>query len=330
MPAKKKRKKKKKKIGCLLPLLMVCAVLIGHLTARFSYQYNYTLSLLDRESGIDLSEIEVDEKNLASQNKITNILLVGADKRESWKEAGRSDSVMILTIDQEHKQLKLTSLMRDMYIDIPEHGKNRFNAAYSYGGISLLYKTITRNFGIKADGYAIVDFAAFKEVVDTIGGVEIELTDAEYKYLTKAYAKTKGSVKKVQPGLNTLNGEQALAYTRIRQDAKADFGRTERQRTVLQSIFTKAKSMSIGELLRLAEKILPSIATDLTNEEITSYIMTVLTMGTTKFQQFRLPVDHSFQNQTINGMQVLVPDMQMNVQALQQFIFMEVPSKEVE
>ena len=330
MPAKKKRKKKKKKIGCLLPLLMVCAVLIGHLTARFSYQYNYTLSLLDRESGIDLSEIEVDEKNLASQNKITNILLVGADKRESWKEAGRSDSVMILTIDQEHKQLKLTSLMRDLYIDIPEHGKNRFNAAYSYGGISLLYKTITKNFGIKADGYAIVDFAAFKEVVDTIGGVEVELTDAEYKYLTTAYAKTKGSVKKVKPGLNTLNGEQALAYTRIRQDAKADFGRTERQRTVLQSVFTKAKSMSIGELLGLAEKILPSIATDLKNEEITSYIMTVLTMGTTEFQQFRIPVDYSFQNQTINGMQVLVPDIQMNVQALQQFIFMEVPSKEVE
>ncbi len=326
--AGKKRKKKRKKIGCLIPVLMVCAVLIGHLAARFSYQYTYTLSLLDRESGIDLSEIEVDENNLTSQSKITNILLVGADKRESWKEAGRSDSVMILTIDQEHKQLKLTSLMRDLYINIPGYGENRFNAAYSYGGVSLLYQTIAQNFGVKIDGYAIVDFAAFKEVVDTIGGVDIELTDAEYKYLTTAYAKTKGTVKEVQPGLNTLNGEQALAYTRIRQDAKADFGRTQRQRTVLQSIFTKAKSMSIDDLLGLAEKILPSIATDLSNEEITSYIMIVLTMGTTEFEQFRIPVDNSFENQTISGMQVLVPDMQRNVQALQEFIFMEAKDEE--
>ena len=326
MPAKR-RKKKKNKTGCLLPFLMICAILIGHLTARFSYQYNYTLSLLDRESGIDLSEIELDENNLASQKKITNILLVGADKRESWKEAGRSDSVMILTIDQEHKQLKLTSLMRDMYIEIPDYGNNRFNAAYSYGGISLLYRTIAKNFGIKADGYAIVDFAAFKEVVNTIGGVEVELTDAEYKYLTTAYAKTKGSVKEVQPGLNVLNGEQALAYTRIRQDIKADFGRTERQRTVLQSVFTKAKSMSISELLVLAEKILPSIATDLTNEEITSYVMGILTMGITTFEQFRLPVDYSFKDQTINGMQVLVLDLQRNREALQQFIFTEVLSE---
>lgn len=326
--AGKKRRKKKKRIGCLIPVLMVCAVLIGHLAARFSYQYSYTLSLLDRESSIDLSEVEVDEDSLESQHKITNILLVGADKRESWKEAGRSDSVMILTIDQEHKQLKLTSLMRDLYIPIPGHGENRFNAAYSYGGISLLYQTVAQNFGIKVDGYAIVDFAAFKEVVDTIGGVEIELTDAEYKYLTTAYAKTKGTVKKVKPGLNTLNGEQALAYTRIRQDAKADFGRTQRQRTVLQSVFTKVKAMPKSELLGLAEQILPSIATDLSNEEITSYIMIVLTMGTTEFEQCRIPVDNSFENQTINGMQVLVPDMQKNVQALQEFIFTEVSDEE--
>lgn len=322
--AGKRRRKKKKRIGCLIPVLMVCAVLLGHLTARVSYQYNYTLSLLDRESGIDLSDVWVDEENLVSQKKITNILLVGADKRESWKEAGRSDSVMILTIDQEHKQLKLTSLMRDLYIPIPGYGENRFNAAYSYGGISLLYQTIAQNFGIKVDGYAIVDFAAFKDVVNTIGGVEIELTDAEYKYLTKAYAKTKGTVKEVKPGLNNMNGEQALAYTRIRQDAKADFGRTQRQRMVLQSIFTKVKAMPIGELLNLAEEILPSITTDLSNAEITSYIMTVLTMGTTEFEQCRIPVDNSFTNQRINGMAVLVPDMNRNIQELHEFIFEEV------
>lgn len=326
--AGKKKRRKKKRMGCLIPVLMVCAVLIGHLAARFTYQYNYTLSLLDRETGIDLSDVEVDEDNLTSQSRITNILLVGADKRESWKEAGRSDSVMILTIDQEHKQLKLTSLMRDLYIPIPGHGENRFNAAYSYGGISLLYQTVAQNFGIKVDGYAIVDFAAFKDVINAIGGVEIELTDAEYTYLTTAYAKTKGTVKEVKPGLNNMNGEQALAYTRIRQDAKGDFGRTQRQRMVLQSIFTKVKAMPIGELLGLAEEILPSITTDLSNQEITSYIMTVLTMGTTEFEQCRIPVDNSYTNQRIDGMAVLVPDMQKNIQELHKFIFEEVGQEE--
>ena len=321
--AGRKRRRKRKRSSFRFPfMLMICAVLVGHLVARFSYQYTYTLSLLDREAGIDLSEIEVDEENLTSKNEITNILLVGADKRESWKQAGRSDSVMILTIDQVHKQLKLTSIMRDLYIPIPEHGNNRFNAAYSYGGISLLYQTIAQNFGIKMDGYVIVDFEAFKDVIDTLEGIEIELTEAEYKYLTTAYAKTKGSVKNVKPGRNILNGEQALAYTRIRQDITADFGRTQRQRTVLQSIFTKAKSMSVGQLLELAKEILPSITTDLNDEEITSYIMSVLVMGAGEFEQFRIPVDYSFENKTISGMKVLVPNMEKNVQALQDFIFM--------
>ena len=247
--------------------------------------------------------------------------MVGADKRKAWKEAGRSDSVMIATMDLKHKQLKLTSLMRDMYVKIPGHGENRFNAAYSFGGVSLLYQTIAENFGIKLDGYVVVDFAAFKEVINTIGGVEIELTDAEYQYLVKAYANKDDSAKYVKPGLNLMNGNQALAYTRIRQDAKADFGRTQRQRNVLQSIFTKVKGMSIGELKDLMNKILPSIVTDLTNDEITSYLLSVVMMGTTKFEQMRIPVDNSFQDAKIRGMAVLVLDFQKNQEALRNFIF---------
>lgn len=297
------------------------SIVVGHFAGRVAYEYNHSLSLLNRESGVDLSDVDVNETNLVSENKIINILLVGADKRKAWKEAGRSDSVMIATMDLKHKQLKLTSLMRDMYVKIPGHGENRFNAAYSFGGVSLLYQTIAENFGIKLDGYVVVDFAAFKEVINTIGGVEIELTDAEYQYLVKAYANKDDSAKYVKPGLNLMNGNQALAYTRIRQDAKADFGRTQRQRNVLQSIFTKVKGMSIGELKDLMNKILPSIVTDLTNDEITSYLLSVVMMGTTKFEQMRIPVDNSFQDAKIRGMAVLVLDFQKNQEALRNFIF---------
>lgn len=323
-----KQRKKKTKIRVIIGLLIVLSIVVGHFSGRVVYEYNHSLSLLNRESGIDLNDVDVDESKLSSENKIINILLVGADKRKAWKEAGRSDSVMIATMDLKNKQLKLTSLMRDMYVQIPGHGENRFNAAYSFGGVSLLYQTIAENFGIKMDGYVVVDFAAFKNVIKTIGGVEIELTDAEYQYLVKAYAKKKDSAKYVKPGLNLMNGEQALAYTRIRQDAKADFGRTQRQRNVLQSIFTKAKGMSIGELKDLANEILPSIVTDLSNSEITSYLFSVIMMGTTEFEQMRIPIDNSFQNQKIRGMAVLVLDLPKNREALQNFIFQKVNDTE--
>lgn len=300
-------------------LVFGAALLAGHGVARVQYEITETLSLMDRESEMDLNDVEVGD--LASEDKIINILLVGADKRESWSQAGRSDSVMIATMDLKHKELKLTSLMRDMYVSIPGYGETRFNAAYSYGGVSLLYQTIAQNFGIKLDGYVVVDFKAFKEVINTIGGVEVELTDAEYKYLTTAYAHKKTSVNNVKPGKNIMNGTQALAYTRIRQDAHGDFGRTQRQRNVLQAIFKEAKTMSLTELKSLADQVLQQVATDVSNEEVISYLMSVFMMGTTEIQQLRIPVDNSYTQQRINNQAVLVLDFEMNKEAVHNFIF---------
>lgn len=147
---------------------------------------------------------------------------------------------MIATIDKKNEKIKITSLMRDMYVDIPGYGKHKFNAAYSYGGVELLYKTILSNFGVSVQGYAIVDFEAFRKVVDTLGGVEINLTEEEHSILMSRYHRT--SVLKLKPGINNMNGTQALAYCRLRQDKRADFGRTERQRYVLNQIFLSMKS----------------------------------------------------------------------------------------
>jgi len=121
--------------------------------------------------------------------------------------------------------------------------------------------------------------------------------------------------------LNNLNGEQALAYTRIRQDAKGDFGRTERQRNVIQSIFNEAKGMSGTDLIQLTEKLMPYISTDLTNEEIFSYMKSVVMLGTTEIDQMRIPVDNSYTQDRIRNMAVLIPDMEVNVKALNDFIF---------
>ena len=315
-----KRKRMRKKIFARAGIAVLClsSILVGNFLGKMHARFNKTLNMRNKAS-FDLSEVVVDESKLTYDTKIKNILIVGADKRESWSESGRSDCVMIATIDGKHQRLKLTSLMRDMYIDIPNHGKDKFNAAYSYGGISLLYQTIAYNFDLQLDGYVLVDFAAFKNVIRKLGGVEVSLTKAEADYLVKAYKH--GSEAKVVPGMQNLNGKQALAYTRIRQDAAADFGRTARQRTVMQAILTKAKTKSSSQLLDLAGTVMPYITTDLSNDEIYGCLQDVVTMGITTMDQQRIPLDNSFTQQRINNQAVLVPDLATNKQALQEFIF---------
>lgn len=314
---RKQRKRLIRKFTFIFLLLLSSAT--GFLLAEAKIRVYGVLDGLDREGGESLSSVDLEDVDLVEDDRIINILLVGSDKRATWTQTGRSDSAMIATLDLKHKKLKLTSLMRDMYLTIPGYGENRFNAAYSFGGVSLMYETIASNFGIRLDGYAVVDFSAFKKVINTIGGVKITLTDEEYQYLTTAYKR--GSVLDLQPGTNVMNGEQALAYTRIRQDAQGDFGRTERQRKVLQAIFIEAKSMSLAELISLAEELMPYISTDLTNDQIMSYMQSVLMLGTTQIDQMRIPIDNSYEQRRINNMAVLVPDMETNVNALQDFIY---------
>lgn len=313
-------RKKKKKFGKNIGFVVMCmvAIVIGGMLGRVKAQMNEILNQRNQAS-IDLNEVTIDESTLDSDSEIVNLLLIGADKREDWSEEGRSDCVMVATIDKKHKRLKLTSLMRDMYVEIPNHGSAKFNAAYSYGGVSLLYQTIAYNFDLKLDGYVLVDFAAFIKAINKVGGVDVELTEAEAHYLQTAYHHP--PVTQVKVGMQTLNGKQALAYSRIRQDAAADFGRTARQRTVIQALFTKAKTKSYTQLVDLAGTVMPYITTDLSNEEIFGYMSDVIRMGTTTIDQKRIPVDNSYVQQRINTQCVLAPDLTVNKKELQDFIF---------
>lgn len=320
-----KIKSSKSKVKILSKILfftfIVAAAFTGHAAARAKLQITATLNWMNRDMENDLDDVIIDKDKLFSEDKVINILLIGADKRASWKEAGRSDSVMIATLDTKNKRLKIASLMRDMYVNIPGYEETKFNAAYSYGGVKLLYKTIAENFSIKLDGYVAVDFKAFESVIDAIGGIEITLTDSEYSILMQRYKNKKGTVLQLKPGTNLMDGQQALAYTRIRQDAQGDFGRTQRQRHVLQTIFTEAKSMSFSEVMELAKKVLPYISTDLTDKEIFSYLTSILMVGTTQIDQLRIPVDGAFTQNRIRNMAVLVPDLEKNKTILHQFIF---------
>lgn len=269
-----------------------------------------------------LGAADVSDEDLVYDQDVINLLLIGADKRESETSLGRSDSVMIGTIDLKNKTLKLTTLMRDMYIEIPGHGYNKFNAAYAFGGPKLTYETLANTFDVKLDGYIVVDMKVFRDVVDQIGGVDIELTAEEATYLQTAYKTSSHGETEVTEGLNTMTGYQALAYSRIRQDITGDFGRTDRQRKVIMAIYEKVMSLNITDLTNLVFDSLSSITTDLDEAHIRSLLTSVVSMGKVDIEQHRIPLEETYDTgRADGGMWVIFPDYDVNKAALQYFMF---------
>ncbi len=339
------RRKKKRTGRIIRRIFLVLGIMIsatfGIIAATLVHRGERALGMINYNEKEKLSDVDLSKYKLASDKQVINILLVGADKNEDEQSVKgaerRSDSMMIATIDVKHNKLKLTSLMRDMYVQVPGRGNQKLNAAYSYGGIQLLYETLAQNFGVKMDGYAEVNFDSFVNVVDQIGGVEVNLTESEQKAMSTATWVKRKKYRKCKVGKQTFNGIQALGYCRMRHGQKIgygrylgaytksgkgdDFGRVERQRLTIQAITKKIKSMSANDVLALAENILPSVTTDIPKDDIMTYLVTVVTMGTSKINQFSLPADNNYTNQTVGGQQVLVSDIASNKAALKKFLY---------
>ena len=208
---------------------LIASVSIGSLAATVMHKSDSMLGLINYDKDSSLSEVDLSKYKLDKDTEVVNILLVGADKNNDEQNKKnverRSDSMMIATIDIKHNKLKVTSLMRDMYVDIPGYGRNKLNAAYSFGGIKLLYKTLATNFGISMDGYAEVSFDAFVNVIDQIGGVTLELTESEAKNLNNTNYIKRKKYRNLKVGKQKLNGYQALGYCRIRHGKRMADGR---------------------------------------------------------------------------------------------------------
>jgi len=308
----------------IVTCLLLVALFVGSAGIGAAAAYYKTLtSTIVTDTETSLEDVDVVETNLVYDQDVVNILLIGADKRADEIDVGRSDTTMIATIDLKNGKLKLTSLMRDMYIDIPGYGYHKFNAAYSFGGVQLVYQTIAEHFGVKLDGYAEVDMEAFRQCVDLIGGVPMELTEAEAYFLQTAYSTSKHGEKDVVAGQNLMTPYQALAYCRIRQDITGEYGRTDRQRKVLISIFNEMKRADIMTITNICMKSLNYVTTDLTESQIRSLLMSVISMGTTEIEQLRIPYEGSFTEGRLSGdgAWVIQPDYDLNRQALQYFIF---------
>lgn len=247
---------------------------------------------------------EVDTAIGGKGSPVINILLIGQDRRPGEIRA-RSDSMILCTVNKQTKTLILTSILRDLYVQIPGYGDNRINAAYAVGGMSLLSQTLEHNFGIRVDGSVEVDFSQFQSIVDRLGGVELELREDEAQLLNRALDAG------LSAGVQKLTGEQALQYARIRSlDGDGDFSRTNRQRKVMEAILDSCKNASMKTLVTLVEEVLPMITTDMSKFRLLSCALELFPiLSELEIVSQHIPQEGTYSGKMIRGMAVLVADM---------------------
>ena len=256
---------------------------------------------------------------ILKDNMILNILLVGLDEIES-KQRGRSDSMMLVSVDARHKKIKIISIMRDLWVPIPGHGSSKLNAAYAHGGIELLSSVIRTVFGVKIDRYVIVDFKTFEDVINKLGGIELELNKEEVNFIN-TYSSSR---RLTGSGKMHLDGNQVLQFARDRNDPTADFKRTERQRTVINAIISKLKTLNISELISFAGNAINSVKTNFTMPEILSLSRKYKIFIKYPVEPKRIPSNSECK--MINKQSVLVADLNTCRKELLDFIYEPVVS----
>lgn len=340
---KREKKPSKKKIAlivlvsvlsALLVVLLAATIYVGWVLDQFYYDEEQNEQTLSSEqidalftepdetvdpTAVTMSPEEIvwgDAKPIESGAHIFNILLVGQDRRPGEIRA-RSDSMILATVNTETKTVTLTSIMRDMYVQIPGYGSNRINVPYAIKGAELLFDTIEKNFGLRPDKFIEVDFTGFTKAVELVGGVDVFLTAAEARHLNGNEARYDFPNEQwaLTEGVNHLTGNQALAFARCRSvDGTGDFSRTRRQRDVLQALLEKVSDLNAFELNSLVLAMTEFVQTDMAPDEIISYAATFapILKDLTLINQ-RIPADDTYYMASIDGVgSVLVPDIEKN------------------
>ncbi len=271
-----------------------------------------------RELKAFLDPRDVDWHQLSSdltrrREKVLNILLIGQDQREG-ESGSRADSIILCTFHRDSGQLTMTSFLRDLYVPIPGHGSNRINAAYAFGGTDLLKRTITENFDVPIAGAVEVDFSQFSSLIDALGGVLLEIRQDEAKMINQ---KTGGALTE---GLQTLTGQEALAYSRIRSlDSDGDFSRTDRHRKVLKAMVEAYREADLSSLMGLLKQVLPMISTDMQESRLLLLALEIFPLlSRLELVSQTVPAPGSYRDQTVDGMMVLAADMEASRQLLRE------------
>lgn len=314
----KRRKNRGVKVLIVIAALLVIGIfglylLVGSVYKKMNYQ-----------------EVEAFASEPMKEDGVINVLLIGNDSRLAGDD-GRSDAMILVSISDKTKTVTMTSLLRDMYVEIPGHDGNRLNAAYSYGGAELLMETIELNFDIPVHRYALVNFQAFANLVDAVGGIDLELTNDEVKWVNAylmEYNQLEGkdlATDFLDPSLSGmihLNGPQALAFTRNRYIG-TDFGRTERQRKVLTAVIGKLPGTVLTNGDELSEGLFPNLTTNLKQDECFNLSLNAWKILGYDIEQQCIPVEGTYSNADIRGMAVLQVDFDANKQFLKTTLYGE-------
>ena len=310
---KEKPRRKSRLKGFLVKLVLAAGLyfLVGSVYRKLNY-----------------NEIESLTSEPLHEEGVINILLIGSDSRDGSAD-GRSDAIILLSVSSKTKRIYMTSLLRDMYVDIPGHDGNRLNAAYSFGGAELLMETVEQNLDITVNRYMVVNFEAFANLVDAVGGVDLELTSEEIElvngYLNE-YNELTGQefgtnyMDTSKEGMVHLNGPQALAYTRNRYIG-TDFGRTERQRKVLTGVFEGLPKALVTNPTELFDGLMPNLTTNLTQGEC--YVLSLVAPMILSYdmEQGSIPMEGTYRDANIRGMAVLEVDWEANREHLHRMLF---------
>ena len=293
---------------------------------------------VDGLGGVKVSADELDsihnkmssmtDKKTASDNDIYNILLVGVDRRDkTWN--GNSDSMILVSINKKDNRVTMVSLMRDTYVDIPDVGYEKLNAAYAWGAGPLLCETVTNTYKVKVDRYAAVDFFDLIDIIDIIGGVDMEITASEAEVMNGYILdmcnlmNIDGYAHQVPVGGGYIHcdGVQAVAYARNRYVGNSDYQRTERQRYLIQQLMGEVKRMSVAQMTDKMQSILGHVTMNIPESEIWSMIPELPEMLNYKFETDRIPYDNMYDVISVKGQGMLVPDWEPTIEKLHDFIY---------
>lgn len=304
--SEKKKEKKRSRIPILRIFSFVLFLVIGIIGVGMIYAYttlkSFNYQEIDSDNKIENTNNINSEDGLINDNMVLNTLLIGSDSM-STGDGGRSDSLLILSLNVRNKKIKVTSIMRDTWVNIPGYGKDRMNAAYAYGGPKLTIETIQKNFGVLIDRYICVDFEGFCKIIDALGGIDIELTAKECSYIN-TYSGDKHILK--GSGMKHLTGLQALHHSRNRNSIGSDYDRTSRQREVIRCTLESLKNSNATKITEMISTLAPLVTTNYKTSEITRLALNYAEYLNFPMEEFRIPTDDNVKDEVYNQKMVLV------------------------
>lgn len=303
----------------ILIIILILFLIVFGVSKYVSWKLQEGTAEVVKEEDISTEELLSDTVPIIeteqTQSDVINVLVIGSDSRDPDSDNGRSDTMMLLSFNKAENKATLVSFLRDSLVEVPGHGTTKLGHSYAYGGAGLTVNTINQVYGLDIQNYITVNFEDLENIIDKIGGIEVNITAAEAK-LYNSYGLTD-----ITEGMNVLDGHEALRHSRNRS-IDNDFGRTRRQRDVMYGIYKKVmQNKDMDEIMVLIRYCLTQVKTNMTLDKITDLATAVLAVENLEVQQTSIPADGTYTFGTYNGMSVVNVDIEANRKILEELLY---------